>query len=223
MIVVKCIEKIKDNKGVIKQYKIKDSQCNEKVVTAQQLKQAIKNGQVCCSNLKLTSDNRLVGNIEEQVDIEKKLIKIRALGKTEFDYDNMTFVVKGENILLKSVNIENGTITLPSFMTGYMRQSPDKVGMYSPFEKCVKIKVINKSQITIMTHLFQYTVNLEEIDLSDFNASQITSLRQAFRCSAVKRVHFGKFNTEQVTDMSGLFESCENLVSADISKFNTKM
>lgn len=226
MLTVKCIERIRGRSRAIEFYKIQDMQGEQRVVTANQLKQAIRNKQVICSNLTLTSDNRLIGNVNKKsdnLDVQKLIIKARALGKSEIDYDNMTFVIQGNEILLKSVNIKSGTVILPSFMSGYITT---KEGQYnkacSPFENCIDIKVINNSQITTMQDLFQCTESLKELDLSNFDASRITSLSGAFNLSGVQKIYFGNFNTSKVTDMSRMFKGCYGLENIDIKNFDTR-
>lgn len=225
MLTVKCIERIRGRSGAIEFYKIQDIQGEQRVVTANQLKQAIRNKQVICSNLTLTSDNRLIGNINKKsdsLDVQKLIIKARALGKSEINYDNMTFVIQGDKILLKSVNIKSGTVILPSFMSGYITKEGQDNTACSPFENCIDIKVINNSQITTMQKLFQYTNSLKELDLSDFDASRITSLRGAFNFSGVQKIYFGNFNTSKVTDMSKMFKECHRLENLDVRNFDTR-
>lgn len=60
MLVISCIDRKRNKKNEITHYCIQDKFGNTKTVTASALKQAIINKQVICTNLELTSDNRLI-------------------------------------------------------------------------------------------------------------------------------------------------------------------
>ena len=64
--------------------------------------------------------------------------------------------------------------------------------------------------------------NLIEIDLSDFDFSQVATMENMFRdCYNLKKINFGNIDTSSVVDMKGLFYNCTNLSSIDVSKFDT--
>lgn len=65
--------------------------------------------------------------------------------------------------------------------------------------------------------------SLEEIVLSNFDSSNVTSMKGMFsNCFKLKRiVGLELLNTSKVTDMSWMFQICSVLESVDLSKFNT--
>lgn len=60
MIQATCIQKFRDKRGVIVGYRLQDSNGAVNDVNSLQLKQAIRDGRVSITNLRLTSDGRLV-------------------------------------------------------------------------------------------------------------------------------------------------------------------
>ena len=62
---------------------------------------------------------------------------------------------------------------------------------------------------------------IEEIDLSNFDASKITSMSGMFsRCKSLKFVNLTNLNAPIVEDMSSMFANCENLEYINISNIN---
>ena len=70
--------------------------------------------------------------------------------------------------------------------------------------------------------MFYELKEVEEIDLSKFDFSGITSTNNMFaNCEILKRIEFGNVNIPSLTNMEYMFTGCKNLESIDISKFNT--
>ena len=73
-----------------------------------------------------------------------------------------------------------------------------------------------------MEDAFYEDSNLQSIDLSGLDTSQVTNMSYMFHnCSNVSNLDTSKFNTSQVTDMSGMFDNCKNLTSVNVSGFDT--
>ena len=71
-------------------------------------------------------------------------------------------------------------------------------------------------------YMFTDCKNLQEIDLSGFDLSNVTNMSYMFNnCTALKTVKFGKLNTSKVTTMREIFMQCENLTKFDQSGFVT--
>lgn len=75
MVTCKCIQKFRDKRGNIYGYRLKDFNGNIQDVTPDNLKCAISKGHICVTNLKLTSNNKLVG----ANDIQEKYFSYAAL------------------------------------------------------------------------------------------------------------------------------------------------
>ena len=74
MIWCKCIQKIRDNNGIIIEYEIADLNGEHRIVSKDALKNAIANRQVSMVNLKLSKDGKLMDrSIEEQAKLTKEL------------------------------------------------------------------------------------------------------------------------------------------------------
>ena len=86
--------------------------------------------------------------------------------------------------------------------------------------------------------LFAVFTNIEEIDLSNADASKVTNMRLMFisgkpnndgkiyllsgGSSSIKTIVFGdSFDTSSVTSMSSMFHNCSQLTSLDLSSFET--
>ena len=69
------------------------------------------------------------------------------------------------------------------------------------------------------TSMFKNITNIIEIDLSNFDASEVDSMNQMFSsCSNLRRVIIGEnFDSSKVTDMGHTFYGCESLTSLDLS------
>ena len=79
---------------------------------------------------------------------------------------------------------------------------------YNPIENCEK--------------LFQSVDSANEIDLSNFDTSKVTTMRSMFvGCKNVKYINFSNVTTSLVTDMTNMFSECNSLTSVDLSNFDT--
>lgn len=83
MLEVKCIDKKRDKSGKIIAYKLIDKQGVAKVMSAMELKQAIKGDKLCVVNLTLTKDGRLVSKSEEQGVSKSHLVPFKELTATQ--------------------------------------------------------------------------------------------------------------------------------------------
>ena len=66
--------------------------------------------------------------------------------------------------------------------------------------------------------------NLTDIKGIEYlNTENVTNMSFMFnRCSALTSLNLTSFNTEKVTDMQGMFNECSDLTSLDLSNFNTE-
>ena len=91
------------------------------------------------------------------------------------------------------------------------------------FNKCEKLKhiigidkffTINSSNMKAM---FQECKELENLDLSNFDVSNITDISFMFNgCNKLKEIKgIENFNTSNITNMSSLFQNCNELEKID--------
>ena len=95
------------------------------------------------------------------------------------------------------------------------------------FYKCSNITEIdlsnfNTSQVTNMSYMFSYCNQLTSLNLSNFNTFQVTNMSFMFRnCSSLTSIDLSNFNTSKVTNMKSMFYGCQKLKSLDLSNFDT--
>ena len=81
----------------------------------------------------------------------------------------------------------------------------------------------NTSNVTNMSNMFSYCLNLRSLDLSGFNTANVTNMGDMFSyCENLTSLNLSHFNTANVTNMGAMFFSCKNLSSLDLSSFNTE-
>ena len=62
--------------------------------------------------------------------------------------------------------------------------------------------------------------SLKNIDLSNFNTQNITNMNGMFyKCESL--IDLSNFNTKNVIDMNCIFDECNSLTNIDLSNFNT--
>ena len=71
--------------------------------------------------------------------------------------------------------------------------------------------------------MFNTCSELEYLDLSNFNTSNVTNMEFMFNeCYKLKEIKgLNNFNTSKVTNMSLMFRYCSKLEYIDLSNFNT--
>ena len=76
-------------------------------------------------------------------------------------------------------------------------------------------------QIEDCQRMFSVLNNILEIDLSNFDLSHVTNMRDMFSgCSNLDNINLTNINTSSVIDMSMLFFGCSNLKSIDLSNLD---
>ena len=71
--------------------------------------------------------------------------------------------------------------------------------------------------------MFKDCHNLINIDLSSFDSSDISNMKEMFAgCTNVININLSLLNTSNVKDMSKMFSECHNLTDLDLSYFDTK-
>ena len=84
------------------------------------------------------------------------------------------------------------------------------------------IELIWNETLTNCHQMFVGLSNIEEIDFTEFDTSQVTDMSKMFLgCESLKSLDLSGFDTSKVTDMSGMFSKCTDLKNLEISNFNT--
>ena len=84
------------------------------------------------------------------------------------------------------------------------------------------VELIFDDNIDNCEFLFFNCINIIEIDLSNFDSSQVTSMYDMFAiCSSLTSLNLSNFNTSKVTTMNSMFACCSSLISLDLTNFDT--
>ena len=105
------------------------------------------------------------------------------------------------------------------FKSESIDNNPTSVGCWYKFIK--KIPKLNLNITNNCANMFYYC-KAEEIDVSEFNTSNVTNMYQMFYdCNALTSLYLSNFNTSNVKSMNSMFYGCSSLTSLDLSSFNT--
>ena len=81
---------------------------------------------------------------------------------------------------------------------------------------------LNCINVTDMSNMFNSCAKLTSINLNEMQFDNLLDIRYMFAgCTSLSDLGI-KINTEKVTDMSGMFNTCTSLISLDLSSFNTE-
>lgn len=85
------------------------------------------------------------------------------------------------------------------------------------------IQIFFKKKLYDCGFLFNNCKNIYEIDLSNFDCSQVTSCESMFDgCVSLEKINLGKSDFSFCKSFKSMFNNCENLENIDVSFFNTK-
>ena len=161
--------------------------------------------------------NKKKNEIIIQIKIDKNDInkEIYFLDNTDFFDHNCIKVYHG---FLKELNKYNTELYINDDKKEYKKYFiPEKEGIYTILLK------LNIS-ITDCSYMFYKCGNIINIDLSNFDTTNVTNMSNMFAFCYLLRTlsDISKWNTNNVTNMSHMFFECESLKSLpDISKWNT--
>ena len=125
----------------------------------------------------------------------------------------------------------------PTDKTAYYYTEPEKVylntdsrDMFLSGYSEQKIKNIleldlsnfDTSQVTYMQSMFFGMSNLTTLNLSNFDTSKVTNMQYMFsEMSSLTSLNLSSFNTSNVTDMKAMFSGMHSLTTLDLSSFDT--
>ena len=133
-------------------------------------------------------------------------ITIKIIGTGEQSILSSTFSPQPSKILVNgestNINLENKINILEGDINNITMKWNDK---------------INSSQ-----GMFEGLTNLKEVDLSNFDGSEVSSMRFMFMsCTNLESVNFNNIKTPYLDNMALLFYDCKSLLSVDLSPLNT--
>ena len=96
--------------------------------------------------------------------------------------------------------------------------------MFRHCEKLIEIDLsnFNTSNVIDMFCMFADCIRLNQINLSNFDTSIVTTMHGMFyRCNSLISLDLSNFITSEVIDMQKMFTDCNKLVSLNLSNFDT--
>ena len=76
-----------------------------------------------------------------------------------------------------------------------------------------------------MVSMFEQCEELQNLDLSNFDTSNVTDMSWMFNmCRKIKEIKgLNKFNKNKIENMNSMFKLCEELQFLDLENFDTSM
>ena len=135
-------------------------------------------------------------------------------------YNQDNFLLKLSEVTLKTKVEKNVVILSDDFFNRYNTceiyinnsLSDSKVNRYN-FNDSENITILIKWNNTIdnAESMFRDCDKIIEIDLSNFDTSQVTlMIKMFYNCSSLISLNLNNFNTSQVKNMNEMFYSCSN-------------
>ena len=149
------------------------------------------------------------------------LVKV-LLNGNEVEYDDTEFEI------LKDGDEDNSISYLHYIGNGEAVRNPrGNTSCYKMFNNCRNIEVLDlsnfdTSNVTNMRSMFRDCWRLSELDVSHFDTSNVTNMGSMFRhCGSLKELDLSHFDTSNVTIMGAMFYHCYHLIKLDLSNFDT--
>ena len=134
---------------------------------------------------------------------------------------------KNKTVMARLVPNTDDTTTNTLYIQGNggVTANYDSSDLFYNFSKLTEIENINlldTSNVTTMTSMFNYCYKLATLNVSNFDTSNVTNMSFMFnQCNKLANLDVSKFDTSEVTNMSAMFRNCSSLTSLDVSKFDT--
>ena len=80
---------------------------------------------------------------------------------------------------------------------------------------------LNTSNVNTMDNMFADLPFLKILDLSTLDTKNVSNFGYMFSNSPLQELHLSNFNTENATNLNGMFSGMRNLAYLDLSKFDT--
>ena len=95
------------------------------------------------------------------------------------------------------------------------------------FENCdniieIDLSNFNTSQVTDISCMFYRCLSLSSLNLDNIDTSNVDNMAYMFyNCSSLRSLNLVNFDTSKVITLVGMFYNCISLISLDVSKFST--
>ena len=147
-----------------------------------------------------------------------------------FERDDIEVIVDGENVSLDILkrdeefqSSENSSNCFIAQRLSYNLQKEFCYYWIFKTEGIHTIKIIFRKKLFDCSRLFSRCSEIIEIDLSNFDCSQVTSCESMFcDCLSLKKLNLGTLDFGLSKKFKDMFAHCINLEELDVSDFNTK-
>ena len=86
----------------------------------------------------------------------------------------------------------------------------------------IDLSDFDTSQVTAMNGMFAYCSSLTSLDLSNYETSKVIYMNWMFYgCSSLTSLNLSAFDTSKVVNMNDIFADCSSLISLNLSSFDT--
>ena len=169
----------------------------------------------------LIESNIIIFNLLIIIELIIKILSNNKFHFTEYNNSKITLKLKGitqTEILnkdfpnfdkLKEVNINGISQTIKKYE--YTFNKTDNI-----------IELIFEDYINNCENMFRDCSAITEIDLSNFDSSEVTNMCHMFsNCTSLTSINFTYFRTSKVKQMDFMFYQCISLLSLNLSSFDT--
>ena len=166
--------------------------------------------------------------IFELVLIINIIIQIFSKSKTldgKLEFSKITLKIKGkgnQNILYKKETSFIDELPNLVYINGNLQ---NKVSYSYKFKQTDNfVEFVWNENIKNCDFMFFQCSNITEIDLSNFNTSEITDMSYMFNgCKSLISLNISNIDTSRVKNMEMMFLGCSSLISLDLSNFDTSL
>ena len=180
-------------------------------------------------NTKMLATNNYSGDLwNRKQSTVTKIVFQDSINKIEGESESWDISsAKNKTVMARLVPNTNDTTTNTLYIQGNggviaNYNSSDLFYNFSKLTKIENVNLLDTSNVTDMSHMFQSCIKLTNLDLSSFDTSQVTNMGEMFSGSTrLTILDVSNFDTSQITDMSYMFENCSSLTILDVSNFDT--
>ena len=180
-------------------------------------------------NTKMMATNDYDGTLwNKKQSTVTKIVFQDSINKIEGESDSWDISsAKNKTVMARLVPNTDDTTTNTLYIQGNggVTANYDSSGLFYKFSKLTEIENINlldTSNVTTMTSMFNYCSKLATLNVSKFNTSSVTNMSSMFDgCNSLTSLDVSNFDTSKVTSMYKMFCWCSSLTSLDVSKFDT--
>ena len=204
--------KIKNHKNIIKS-DLKDKKV--KIKLKLKLKKIFRNNLITILSLIMFLSLSNENNFKKLFSFSEIVLTINGTGNQNILSDHAVF---GGN------NSEKEFDSLPDyiFINGVL-QNYRKIMVYNLTRQINIIRMKWNNSLTNCKGMFRNLKNIINIDVSEFDSSQVSDMGCMFEGTSISFLNLNKFNTSSCINMQGMFYNCKLLKVLNLNYFNTSL